>query len=49
MTHNDTPALGRRHIPAPPTGAQDPTRPSAVEVRLAAGLDTVEPHQETDR
>jgi hypothetical protein len=46
MTSEHTPSLGWRPIPAPPTGAQDPTRPSEVEARLAALLDTIQstPH-----
>ena len=49
MNSEHTPSLGWRPIPAPPTGAEDPTRPSEVEVRLAALLDTVQAHPETDR
>ena len=49
MTCNDTPALGWRPIPAPPTGPEDPTRPSEVEVRLSALLEPVQADPETDR
>jgi hypothetical protein len=49
MTRKDTPALGWRPIPAPPIGPEDPTRPSEVEVRLAALLDPVQTHPETER